>query len=122
MPTLSSSELAAMRAEQAATLPDTCTIQTATSTSTKGSVATSYANTYTSVPCRVAGVGSATERELGMAPTSIVTHVLTVGHAQELNASDRVIHAGVTYEVVAPVGKDASWRTARRAWLKRVGA
>lgn len=119
MPTLSAAELADLRSVQADTLPDTCTIQTATFTNTKGSVAAGYANTYTAVACRLAG-GAGGEQELGLASASEVTHILTVGHGQAVGPTDRVVHDSVTYEVVAVENDKASWRTAKRVYLKRV--
>lgn len=115
-----SAELASLRAEAERFLPDTCTVQTVTHTNTKGSVVSAYANTYTSVPCRLAAVGSGAERVIGEELSAETTHVLTVAYGQAVAPSDRIVHAGATYEVTACPNTLASWRTARRVYLKRV--
>jgi hypothetical protein len=121
MQAISESELASLRAEAESALPDTCTIQTATQTNTKGSVSTSYASTYTAVPCRVSPVNrQAAERDLGAALASVTDWVLTVGQAQALAATNRVLFGGVTYEVIAVTQGAGSWATAKRAYLRRV--
>jgi SPP1 family predicted phage head-tail adaptor len=114
-------ELAEMRAEAALALPDTCTIQTATETNTKGSVAVTYADTYTNVPCRLASANSKeTERVIGEKLASTVAYVLTVPWNQAITAQDRVVAGRVTYEVIAISSPNATWRTAHQAWLARV--
>jgi len=118
---LTGAELTDMRDEAELALPDTCTIQTPTDTNTKGSVATTYANTYTSVPCRLANRNRFNqERELGMGLVAITDYVLTVAFDQAIEPAYRVVHGGVTYEVITVDNANASWRTTRRATLKLV--
>lgn len=118
---LPSDELSDIRDEAEQALPDTCTIQTPTETNTKGSVAVTYANTYTNVACRLAGSNfKETERVIGEKLASAVTHVFTVPYDQALTAKDRVVKDGITYEVVAVGNTLASWRSVRRAYLMRV--
>lgn len=113
-------ELSELRDVQELALPDTCTIQTATQTNTKGSVAATFANTYTSVPCRMAAVNpNVAEREIGAALAVVSAHVLTVAFDQAVGATDRVVHGGVTYEVTACPNGTGSWRTAKRVYLKK---
>lgn len=118
---LPADELSALRAEAERALPDTCTIQTATATNTKGSVTVGYANTYTGVACRLAPSNrAATERQIGAALAAVTEIVLTIPYDQAITPTDRVVHGGITYEVVACPNAGASWRTVRRVYLKRV--
>jgi hypothetical protein len=118
---ISPAELTAMQVTEESALPDTCTIQTQTVANTKGSVATTYANTYTGVACRLMTSNrAAAEKEIGMALAAISDYVFTVGKDQALSATDRVVCNGVTYEVTACVNAAASWRMVKRAYLKRV--
>ena len=115
MSLLSDVEMGAIRdlAEQA--MPDTCTIQTRTETNTKGSVAVTYANTYTNVKCRMMP-GGLREREsvTGEKITEYADYVLTVPYDQALTARDRVVFGGQTYQITR-VHADHSYRTAVRA-------
>lgn len=118
---LESQELEDLRTEAELALPDTCTIQTATETNTKGSVAVTFANTYTGVACRLAWANRAVaERQIGEKLAAISEMVLTVPFDQTVSPSNRVIHGGVTYEVVAVANDMGSWRTVRRVYLKRL--
>lgn len=117
---LSEAELAEIRAAVEESFPDTCTIQTRTETNTKGSVADSYANTYTNVPCRLMPVRrEAREYEVAGKITMVARFLLTVPHDQAIAATNRVIHGGLTYEVLG-VQAGHSFRTARRADLALV--
>lgn len=101
-------------------LPSTCTIQVPTETNTKGSVATTYANTYTSVPCRIMPArNEGREYVTGEKVTRRATYVLTVPYDQTLDATYRVVIAGDTYEVLG-VWDDHDFRTARRADVVKV--
>lgn len=118
---LPTSELSDIRDEAELALPDTCTIQAPTHTNTKGSVATTYANTYTSVPCRLANRNRINqERELGMGLVAFTDYILTVAFDQAIEPAYRVVHGGVTYEVVTVDNANASWRSVRRASLELV--
>lgn len=119
MPLLTAVELASMRTEQSGTLPDTCTIQTCAVANVKGSWSEGYSNTYTNVACRLAGVNQeALAREMGAEAAAVISQVLTLAYDQAIGATDRVVHNSITYEVVAPANADASWKTAKRIWLK----
>ena len=115
-------ELADLRAEQELALPDTCTLQTPTETNTKGSWVLTYANTYTNVACRLAQAlnKQAVEREIGAELAAVTDHILTIPYGQAIGPTYRVVHSGVTYEVVVCPNQDSSWRTVRRVYLKRV--
>lgn len=117
---LTADEIAAMRATENDALPDTCTIQTRTATNTKGSVADSYANTYTGVSCRLGATNyKQVEKDIGAALASQTDYTLTLKNDQACSPTDRVVHNGVTYEVVGVPNDKASWLFARRAYLKR---
>ncbi len=118
---LPADELAAVRAEAERALPDTCTIQTLTQTNTKGSISKSYADTYTDVPCRLAAVQiDAKDQAIGTVLSAVTDFVLTVPYDQAVGHTDRVVHEGVTYEVVSVMNDQGSYRTARRARVRRV--
>ena len=117
---ISPGELERMRQTAASPLPDTCTIQTRTqSVDALGGISYSYANTYTGVTCRLdAGQpGSETVRNSAVQAESGWT--LTVAYDQAIGVTDRVIHAGLTYEV-AGVVDNRSYKTERQAHLVRV--
>ena len=115
---LTADELAAIRETAELMMPDTCTIQTRTETSTKGSVVVTYASTYTGVKCRCMPVNRSTyEGASGMKITDQAEYVLTVPWDQAINPQDRVIFASQTFEVLQ-VHDLHSYRTARRAALR----
>lgn len=118
---LSTLEIAEMRAAQSTYAADTCTLQTVTRTvDSVGGWANSWGDTYSAVECRLSPLSSnAAERIVGAQLASVTRWVLTVAYNQTITAEMRVIHDGNTYEVVA-VGGDHSNRTARRAYLRRV--
>lgn len=110
-----------MRTHLEEILPDTCTIQTRTWTSDDmGGGSYSYANTYTSVACRLAA-RPFMEREasVGEKLTLHSLWVLTVHWDQAVDETMRVVHGGETYEVVS-VDDLHSERHCRRADLVRV--
>lgn len=101
-------------------LPSTCTIQTPTETNTKGSVVTTYANTYTAVPCRIMPIrGEGREYVTGEKITRRATYIGTFPFDQALDATYRVVAGGDTYQVLQ-VWDDHDFRTARRADLAKV--
>lgn len=118
---LSTLELAQLRADQAGYWPDTCTIQTVTRTSDgQGGYTDSWANTYTSVACRLAPEqGKYVESLEGEQLTVITSWVLTVAYNQALDETMRVVHGSETYEIVQ-LEDTHSYRTAKRAHLRRM--
>lgn len=119
--TLTAAELEEIRTFVEDQFPDTCTIQTQTETSTKGSVEVTFSNTYTSVPCRLMPVtgNDASEYVTGDKATRVAQFVLTVPYDQAISGGYRVVHGGLTYEVLG-VHAGHSYRTARRADLALV--
>jgi len=109
-----------MQADAEGKLPDTCTIQTATDTRTsEGGFTTVWANTYTSVECRLAPMmQSGVEKIEAGAVTSISRWVLTLHYDQAISEAMRVVHDSQTFEV-EHLEDTHSNRTARRVYLRK---
>lgn len=118
---LSTQELAQLRAEANDYLPDTCTIQTPTvSRDAQGGFTTAYANTHTSVSCRLAPELVREDKTLaGDRVQALSRWVLTVAYNQALAENYRVVHDSETYEV-EHLEDTHSNRTAKRAYLRRL--
>ena len=116
---ITTNELAQLRANADDWLPDTCTIQTATeSVDATGGGSIAWANTYTSVACRLAPLtGQEAVRNYALEGQS--TWRLSVKYDQALTVENRVVFDSDTYEVKY-VEDDHSNRTLRRAILVRV--
>lgn len=120
--TLSTLELAQLRSDQSAYLPDTCTLQTKTEVSDEqGGFTVTWANTHTSVACRVAAVQSGSgELIIGDQLGALSMWQLTVAHDQALDVEMRCVHViqpvanSVTYEIVSLHGTHSN-RGAKRA-------
>jgi len=121
MSTLSTLEIAQLRSDADAYLPDTCTIQVPTNTADAiGGWSTSWANTYTSVACRLAAVkAQRTEAMIGSELAVVTNWVLTIAHDQAIDETMRVVHDSETYEV-AQLEDTHSNRTAKRVYLRRM--
>lgn len=121
MTALSTKELTDMRTVADDFFPDTCTIQAPTnSTGAMGGGSISYANTYTSVACRVDPMGAgAGESIMSEALEGRSQFMLNIPHDQDIDITYRVVHDSVTYEVASVVDTQ-SYRTIRRAVLMRV--
>jgi len=118
---LSTLEIAQLRADQGDYFPDTCTIQTVTRTSdSQGGWTESWANTHTSVSCRLAPVqfGQGEQME-GEQIASVTEWVLSIAHNQTIDETMRVVHDSETYEVTR-LEDTHSNRTAKRAYLRRL--
>lgn len=83
-------------------LNNTCTIQTKSSdytTTADGTVTETWANTYTSVPCRLDKLRSSYNQErIGLDPES--THILFVEYSRTIVRGNRVIVDSITYFVL----------------------
>ena len=119
--TLSTLEIAQLRADQADFCPDTCTLQTVTRTDDdQGGWTESYANTYTSVSCRLSPMTtSQVELVEGAQVQAASRWVLTVAHNQAIDETMRVAHSSETYEI-EHLEDTHSNRTAKRAYLRRL--
>ena len=126
MSVISSAELTKMRAIADDFLPDTCTIQTRTTTvDVLGGITETYTSTYTGVACRLdpgatsAGFGG--ESIVNAAVEGEAKWMLNIPYDQAITITGRVIHDSKTYEVKA-VMDTHSYATIRRAVLVRVNS
>jgi SPP1 family predicted phage head-tail adaptor len=118
--TLSTLELAQLRADQGNYLPDTCTIQTKTSASDgMGGWTDTWSNTYTSVSCRLAPMSPGDESLQAEQLAMGTGWVLTIAHNQVIAETNRVVHDSETYEVVGMEDTHSN-RTAKRIYLRRL--
>lgn len=119
MTALSAQELTDMRTLADDFFPDTCTIQAKTeSAGAVGGVAHSWANTYTSVACRLDPQNFGSEGVNAAALEGKSLFVLNIPYDQAISIEDRVVHDSKTYEV-ASVWDTHSYSTIRRALLVR---
>jgi hypothetical protein len=123
---LSAAELTAIRDDIADLMPDTCTIQqVAYANDAIGQPARSFSNRATGVSCRLDPVDSVTltgNETVSSIKNYLITEgmfVLTLPHDQTIDEQDRVIHGGITYEVVH-VDDDKSWQASVRCVLKTI--
>ena len=118
---LSTLEIAQLRADQGDYFPDTCTLQTVTRTSdSQGGWTDAWANTHTSVACRLAPIrASLVETMEGDQVSAASRWVLSVAHNQTIAEDMRVVHDSETYEI-EHLEDTHSNRTARRAYLMRL--
>lgn len=118
---LSTSEIAQLRSDATAYQPDTCTLQTVTLTSdSQGGWTESWANTYTSVGCRLAPVQTSEPEEIEDEQVQALSRwVLTIAHDQTIDETMRVVHDSETYEV-DHLEDTHSNRTAKRVYLRRL--
>ena len=121
MSTLSTLEIAQLRSDASAYLPDTCTIQVPTNTiDAIGGWSTTWANTYTSVACRLAPMlVQRGEALVGSELAAITVWVLTIAYNQAIDETMRVVHDSETYEV-SQMQDTESNRTAKRIYLRRM--
>ena len=89
--TLTTLQLAQLRLHREGSLPDTCTLQTATVTADAfGGQAVSWANTYTSVECRLAPITARQAEQIeGEQVAAFNAYVLTVHHDQAISDAMR---------------------------------
>lgn len=120
---LTTAELTDMRVTVLDLMPDTCTIQSMSTTKNSiGEAVHSYSNRGTSIQCRLDPLKGHKE-EYGMFGGVLQTEgnfVLTVPYDQTVTTTDRVIVDGTTFEVVF-VDPEKSWNVSVRAVLKEIG-
>lgn len=117
---LSNLELADMRADQLAGMPDTCAVLRGTITPTgSGGGSVSWGTVYTNEPCRlylrwwerVREEDFYAERE-----ASLQRHALRMRHDVDVREADRIVCRGYFFEVeFVSVGQ--SWQTAKTVHL-----
>ena len=116
---LSTYELAQTRLDTEDYLPDTCTIQTRSNAPDgMGGQTVTWANTYTSVPCRV-WQKTGRESAVGDQPTAVTRWVINLHWDQAIDNTMRVVHGGFTYEV-NDLNNDGTGLLQRRAWMTRL--
>jgi SPP1 family predicted phage head-tail adaptor len=114
---LSASEVARMRTVAEQALPGTAIIQGGSLTSDGGGGWTEGFTAAGTVACRVAPI-SGSEREEGERISADSQYVLTLPAETAVETDDRIVVAGVTYNVTAV--RDRSWEVTRRVEAKRV--
>lgn len=120
MSLFTAAELADLRAEQAAAMPDTCTLVTVTPGADDGGGGFGAPTTATaSAACRV---GQPTGDELVIASRlgQRVDVAITLPHDAAITTGGQIIAGGVTYEVLS-TNAGGSWNTATRCLCRRVG-
>lgn len=114
---LSTGDLTRMRATARKLMPDTCTIQTAsTATSTYGGAVRTWSNTYTAVPCRVARLGEQVRvqaRAYGTQPVEVSDWMVTLPYDQTIALGNRIVLSNMTLEII-DINTDKSWKTGTR--------
>jgi len=117
---LSALELSQIRSDADDYLPDTCTLQTVARTADAyGGWSEVWANTHTSVDCRLAIMPMSRPEMIDGAELSSTTRwLLAVPYNQAITAEMRCVHDGVTYEIEA-VEDQQSHRPSRHAYLRR---
>ena len=118
---LSTLELAQLRSDANDYLPDICTLQTVARTADDyGGWDEAWSNTYTSVACRLAVMPlNRPEGMDGSALSSLTRWLFAVPYNQAIDATMRVVHDSVTYEVEA-VEDQQSNRASRHAYLRLI--
>jgi hypothetical protein len=122
MALVSANDLAMMRAAQVNALPDTCTIQRATSGhNTIGEGTLAWSTVGTAIACRVRPANRITDlTEMGGQQTAVANWMATLAHNQDVQDGDRLIMGSDTYEVLNSQ-RDESWVTAVRCEMRRIG-
>lgn len=120
---LNANELAALRTDILATLPDTCTIQRASiTTNSAGHSAQTWAASSSGVACRIDPIPR-TQGDNGMVgqqEKQRAWYRLTVPYDTDLQDGDRIIYSSDTYEVLQ-LHDDHSLRAVRRAVIAKIG-
>lgn len=112
---LNTKQLTHMRAGAEALMPDLCVIQGVTRTSDGAGGWSESWSARGTVICRLDPIVSRNRSEAQAArEATIQYYTLSVPWDTEIAPDDRVVHDGVTYEVVEAHG-DESWPVARRA-------
>jgi hypothetical protein len=122
MPAVTTSEIAAARADLATMLPDTCTIQRAVKASDGGGgESTSWPELATEVPCRLTPAGSAGSGtgKAGDRLNDTTTHIVTFTAGQDVQQGDRIIVNTIAYQALV-VGSGGVWELSRHVEVRPV--
>lgn len=114
---LTPSELAALRADIAETMPSTCVISRGTSTTDAAGFSSKASAPVGTAICRLDPLNRmGTKEVVALRETLAIYRQLTVPHDADLRVNDRVTVAGREYEVIQ-LDDDHSLRAVRRAVL-----
>lgn len=111
-----------MRGALGEMMPDTATIQRRTAVSDSGGGRTYTWATAATVTARISPIGGGEGTGVGIATrgdrvSEETTHIVTLPQGTDVRESDRVVIAGVTFEVTA-VRKRGMWELSRRVECK----
>lgn len=113
---LTDAEISQMRATQAATLPDLCTIQRKSAPGdSQGGQTVSYSNYASGISCRL-GRNSQGARGGGVRGDRIETSIpwaVTFAYDQDVQMTDRIVIGARTFEVMS-IEDHTEWMTALR--------
>ena len=97
---LTSDELALMRTDGAATLPDTCNIWSLTRTKDSiGALANSGTAVRSGIPCRYAAGAAGWEDLVGSKPQHGNVGVFSMNGTLTLNLTDKIIYNSIRYNI-----------------------
>jgi SPP1 family predicted phage head-tail adaptor len=117
---LSAAQLSQMRAQQTASLDQTCTLRTPAGevSDDAGGTTPSGSVTDASVACRL-GIPNGQEREIAARLGRDITATITFPHGTAVATTQQIVVGGNTYEVV-DVNDDSSYKTATRVGVRRL--
>lgn len=114
---LTSSELTYMRDAIEQLLPDTCTIQSVTTTPDGfGGVTETLTTTASNVACRL-DMTSGREPAIGGAVQQFTSYMLSLPYNTTIAATDRVVINSVSYAVTS-INEGISWQAVKRVTLE----
>lgn len=112
---LESSDLTAMRAAQAALLPDTCTISRRTATADGlGGETWAWAPEDSAVACRLSSHGAPAEYLQAAATQGRTVWMVTLPYGTDVAREDRLTTSGRVLEIIG-FASGGAWETAVRA-------
>jgi head-tail adaptor len=112
--TLSSSDLTALRAEQAALMPDTCTVSRLTATADGLGGTTRTWATSSTLACRLASNGAPMEYMQSAALQGRTVWMVTLPYGSDVTRADRLTISGHVLEILG-FASGGAWETAKRA-------
>lgn len=116
---LSTGDIAAMRGRMNSMLPDTATIERATSTKVRGEVTQTWKPIARSIACRIAPIGGGETGRVAGRISERTTHLVTVAAATDIEEADRITVNGSPFEVTL-VRKRGSWELSRRVEVREL--
>lgn len=119
---LTSEELTSIRAMADDFFPDTCTIQTQSSTvdGLDAPDQTSFANTYTNVPCRADPANPRDEFIQTFVKEGAEVLLMSVPYDQAVSTTDRVVYNSLTWNVLNLLETNIGYQTVTRFHISRL--